>query len=1415
MANATSTQLQELYVAYFGRAADPTGLDYWTEKGITTAKFAADMYAQAEFKDAYGSLSTESQVNQIYQNLFDREADVTGLTYWTQEINLGSLKLAEIATHLIWAAQNNTGSSDDKTALENRTNAAIAYTAKVKESTAGILAYQAESTDPWVSGSNITEAISYLSGINKDTAHTAAGVAASVTTITNTGTPATAKTITLTTGVNSGADFTGGSGADVFNADLSSTGTNTLNALDQLDGGNGTDTLNAVVAANVTPKKLTSIETIVGTASGNARTIDLVNSSDETSVTSNSSSGGILTFNNIANSASLGATSTAVGATFNYTDVTGDADSASLAIDGVTGGSTALEIDGVETITVTANGSDSAYTLSADDAEGTLTFKGSAGTTVLLDSVLAVSNFDASATTGGTDLTVINQSELSSTTDITVTGGSGNDSFTTTSHTASDQSLVGGAGNDTFTNTALVQGDTIDGGDGTDTISTDNTDAHTLDDSTTSYITNVETLSISDAFDGTLVTTSVAESINTVTLAYGHASTALATGGDAITGPAGSLTVNLGSKGAGYANAIAGTMTFTDTGSASTDSLTIDNKMINSTTGASVDVFGAQAFTSTGYENVTIDTGAGTGNTEVDISTLTITGDDDTADQTLTLRGAQAIDFSTSITGNSSGLLTIDASALTAQATGVTTFDIASTTLGAGGTASITGSEGEDIIGTLGNYAHTVKGGGGADSITGGTANDSFEGGAGNDTIAGGNGNDTILGGAGNDTITPGTGTKINVDAGAGDDTVNLDSSLSTNDTVVGGDGTDVLALDAAATATSSQGVSGFETIRFDSAGVDQDMVQFTANTGFTKIINNVAGANSISNVGTTVDTLAALHGSSTLSFARLLDNSSNSLTIQNSTDQAATITTLTVDEEETLTLADGASTAAASSLTITTLHAEDLVTLNITGKSNKVISNAIETQATAYLTTVDASTATGTVSVDASAATLALTMTGPSSKAATLTGGSKADTITTGSAADSIVGNAGADSITSGGGADSIDAGGGADVLNPGEGADSIDAGAGLDSIILTESTSAADQVQITTVYGTSSDSARNTITGDDNDTGEDSITDFKWGTDTIHVTSTAVIGFVHATDVMIGTATGDVNDATVGSFTANTLLIDDNTIDVTFADGGDIAITFVTPSATVTEARVEAAISYNITATTGGRTITTGALADTITGGSGADALSGAGGADSIVGVNGADTLTGGTGADTIIGGEGADSIVGGTGADTLTGGIDVDTISGGDGADTIVGGEGADTLTGGEGADSITGGVDVDTMTGNTDADVFNIAAADTGDAHSGADIITDFVTGTDSINMDVAAASASYAEADGSALTNEAEVVNAAFIALNGNVTYYAVYDYNGEGNGYLYYDADGTNGSDDIVSLIGFNTAAELAYTDIV
>ena len=192
---ATATELQQLYIAYFGRAADPTGLDYWTAEGTTTKAFAATMYAQNEFKSVNGSLTTEAQVNQIYQNLFDRDADADGLIYWTKQIKTGVLELASIANDLIYAVNNATGGTasevaqraNDKTSLTNKTNAAVAYTAKVRESTAAILAYAPASSDPWVAGENITTAKTYFDGIDKDTTHTTAGIATSVSSIVSNG----------------------------------------------------------------------------------------------------------------------------------------------------------------------------------------------------------------------------------------------------------------------------------------------------------------------------------------------------------------------------------------------------------------------------------------------------------------------------------------------------------------------------------------------------------------------------------------------------------------------------------------------------------------------------------------------------------------------------------------------------------------------------------------------------------------------------------------------------------------------------------------------------------------------------------------------------------------------------------------------------------------------------------------------------------------------------------------------------------------------------------------------------------------------------------------------------------------------------------------------------------------------------
>ncbi|MBW3042877.1 DUF4214 domain-containing protein [Prochlorococcus marinus] len=1041
MANATSTQLQELYVAYFGRAADPTGLDYWTEKGITTSKFAADMYAQAEFKDVYGSLSTESQVNQIYKNLFDREADVDGLNYWTLEINLGKIQLAEIANHLIYAAQNNAGSEDDKTALTNRTNAAVAYTAKVKESSEAILAFQAESTDPWVAGDNITEAISYLSGIDKDTAHTDAGIAASVTTITDNGPSGTSQTFTFTTGVDK---FNGGNGADIFNANLTTNSTNTLNAFDEITGGSGLDKLYADIRTAVTPAKISGVEEIHATFSG-AVTFGVTNATDLTTI-NNVSSTANATFTGIAAGATSFSVSDVASSTtnFGYLSTTGS-QAATVALNNVTGGSDAeISIDGVETLTFNSNTAASTYEIAADAAT-TVNFGGAADQTVVLDATTVnISKFDASTATGDVTLTGINQTGVGGSVDLTVTGGAGNDSLTLTANTGQNLSVSGGAGDDTITNTALAITDTVDGGDGTDTIVTNNAVAIVLDNATRTTFTNVEAITINNEFDGSLSTQLIAESIDTVNLTLANAN--IIDSAETITGGAGSFTVNIGNTSTDANGVLAAALTVADTGSATTDSLTIANKAKTSA-GANVDIFGATAFTSTGYENVTIDTGTGSGADQLDITTLTITPDSITGTAvSLTLTGTNAIDIATSLTTTATGLMTVDASGLTAQDTGTDTLVISVTAQGTSGTASITGSSGEDTI-IVGNFASTIKGGDGNDSLVGGTANDAIYGGDGNDTITGSGGNDIYDGGAGDDSFTV-QGTSVNLDAGSGNDTVNMDATLSSGDTVKGGAGTDILAIDSAATATSSEGVTGFETLRVDSE-LSQDMVQFTNNSGFTRIEMNHAGTVSITNASNTVTEFSVRDqgASDTTTFDRLLDNSSNTLTVQAHTDAATSIISLIVDDEETLTIDDGAIDSALA-FVITDLHAEDLVTLNITGGSNFTITNAIQSQATAVLTTINASTNTGTVSIDADNATLGLTFTGSTTAANTLSGGAGGDTITGGGAADTLTGDGGSDSITGGDGADTLTGGNGADTILGGAGADVISAGGGKDSV-------------------------------------------------------------------------------------------------------------------------------------------------------------------------------------------------------------------------------------------------------------------------------------------------------------------------------------------------------------------------------
>lgn len=230
--------------------------------------------------------------------------------------------------------------------------------------------------------------------------------------------------------------------------------------------------------------------------------------------------------------------------------------------------------------------------------------------------------------------------------------------------------------------------------------------------------------------------------------------------------------------------------------------------------------------------------------------------------------------------------------------------------------------------------------------------------------------------------------------------------------------------------------------------------------------------------------------------------------------------------------------------------------------------------------------------------------------------------TITTGDGANTIIGSNGADTITSNGGADSVLGGAGNDSIAVGSGADTVGGGAGNDSIDLTESVSAADVVEFSSdsevaAEANTSDSGFDEAESGVIDRGQDTITAFTAGTDTIKVTAVGLVEFVHGTDTDLGLGTATTAGSGAANFGTNVGLINlDNaeTGDDTWTAGGDIVINFSSPTTTMTEALFEAALQYDVTGTSAADTITTGGLADTYTVTAGNDVVDLGAGDDTI---------------------------------------------------------------------------------------------------------------------------------------------------------------------------------------------------------
>jgi Ca2+-binding RTX toxin-like protein len=140
-----------------------------------------------------------------------------------------------------------------------------------------------------------------------------------------------------------------------------------------------------------------------------------------------------------------------------------------------------------------------------------------------------------------------------------------------------------------------------------------------------------------------------------------------------------------------------------------------------------------------------------------------------------------------------------------------------------------------------------------------------------------------------------------------------------------------------------------------------------------------------------------------------------------------------------------------------------------------------------------------------------------------------------------------------------------------------------------------------------------------------------------------------------------------------------------------------------------------------------------DTITGSSDNDFFNGNKGNDALLGGEGVDQIRGGRDSDSIDGGAGNEIILNGNnGNDLVRGGEGNDTVNGGRDSDILFGDNGDDFLSGDFGQDILTGGAGVDSFVLRADRDAAS-GLTNTATNANQADIITDFVLGTDKIRL----------------------------------------------------------------------------------
>ena len=175
MRNVDSADLQKLYLAYFGRPADPSGINYWLSRLnniLTLEDISNELSRQEEYiKSIPSDKSFEFKINKVYLNLFNRKTDFNGLNYWLKKIENQENNISDFVYKLLFSNDENSSirleqEVVDNEILENKILAAEIFTNQISKSISLINLYQPDSISPWIPGNILIRASNFLSSIS-------------------------------------------------------------------------------------------------------------------------------------------------------------------------------------------------------------------------------------------------------------------------------------------------------------------------------------------------------------------------------------------------------------------------------------------------------------------------------------------------------------------------------------------------------------------------------------------------------------------------------------------------------------------------------------------------------------------------------------------------------------------------------------------------------------------------------------------------------------------------------------------------------------------------------------------------------------------------------------------------------------------------------------------------------------------------------------------------------------------------------------------------------------------------------------------------------------------------------------------------------------------------------------------------